>query len=234
MTMRNFSHIKDYFRQERIAFRERPILWLLRILFVALILYSGCSQWCFMTIAQAFSIGFTYSTEAERIIPFTDTELKARRFTRVNMVWLRYLILGLTSYALGFIFKTPFVLPEVILKRPYMYIAFFILQMTFIYYNFLDQVIEKKKGKAFKSMPKVLYITNMFSMITCFVYAIEVMKSPNSGFFNNVGIEWIHVAIILAAALLLIINCFRIYKNWKFLDFESDKEKIQRAKGGMA
>ena len=59
MTMRNFSHIKDYFRQERIAFRERPILWLLRIIFVALILYSGCSQWCFMTIAQAFSIGFT-------------------------------------------------------------------------------------------------------------------------------------------------------------------------------
>ena len=115
-----------------------------------------------------------------------------------------------------------------------MYIAFFILQMTFIYYNLLDQVIEKKKGKAFKSMPKVLYITNMVSMITCFVYAIEVMKSPNSGFFNNVGIEWIHVAIILAAALLLIINCFRIYKNWKFLDFESDKEKIQRAKGGMA
>ncbi|MBQ8950869.1 MAG: hypothetical protein IJ065_06830 [Eubacterium sp.] len=232
--MNNFSHVKDYFRQERTAFRNRPILWVIRILFVAIILYAGSAQWCFMVMGQAFSLGTTFPTEAERIIPFTDDEFKMRRLTRINMVWLRYFILGFMSYVLIFILKTPFTTPETILIRPYMYIAFFILQMAFLYYNFLDQIIEKKSTKFKLVTNKTEYIINGVTLITFFVYSIQAMRAPKHGFFHSVGIEWIHVAIMLATALVMIINCFRRYKNWKISDFESGAEKVQRAKGGMA
>ena len=80
--------MKDYFRQESIAFRYMPLLYLARILFAALMLISGNIQWCVMLLGIMFSLGLNYSTEEEYLLPLTDEEYKKRRLCRVLMIWL--------------------------------------------------------------------------------------------------------------------------------------------------
>ena len=231
----NFSHVKDYFRQESTAFRSRPYLWVLRIILVAWVLYSGSAQWCVIIPGHSFSIGFTHHTEIERFIPFSDEELKKRKFTRVNIIWLRYLILGIISYILIFIFDNPFIKAETFLNRPYMYIAFFILEMVFVYNGLLDMVIERRRDTKIKlNYPISQYVFYILPFIVFFVYAISVLQAPRNSFFSNIGEQWAHVIVLLTAAALMIIHTFRMYKSWKIADFESDAELMKRAKGGMA
>ena len=232
---KNISHIKDYFRMEATAFKARPYFWLLRIMFVALVLISGSIQWCFMIMGAIFSLGFLHSSEEERILPFTDEEFKKRKIIRVNMIWLRYLILGIGSYIVVFTGPYSMSKPETVMLRPYMYIAFFILQMAFVYRSLQEQIIDKTaNARIFSKQPVHKYIFQSIPSIVGFVYGMSITKGPTSEFFIDLGEEWVHVTIMLVAALLLIVWIIKNYMEWKILDFQSDADQFKKAKGGRA
>ena len=232
----NDSHIKDYFRQELAAFKARPVLLVPRLCFIYLVLWAGTMQWIIMTFSQIFSIGFVFASEEEKLIPFTDEEIKQRKRTRVRMVWLRYLIVGLGSYVVMF-FRTNFAgMPEAVMRRPYLYAAFFILQMVFVYHSLQEQVIDRTKDgrRNFLGRPARAYVFETIPYIMFFAYAYGLAKGMGSDSFATMGREWIHVLVLLIAALLLSIDCAYRYKNWKLLDHIPEVNPVELAKGGRA
>jgi hypothetical protein len=63
---------------------------------------------------------------------------------------------------------------------------------------------------------------------------MSITKGPTSEFFIDLGEEWVHVTIMLVAALLLIVWIIKNYMEWKILDFQSDADQFKKAKGGAA
>ncbi len=231
---KRINFIKDYFREEKISFRSWPVFIVMRIAFAALIIFTFNVQWCMMVMGAVFSIGFIQNTEAEKIIPLTDEELKQKRFVRVNMVWLRYLILGIIGYIVTLNLTGFQNVRELIMMRPCMYFAFFILQMVTIYQTMLEQMIDNSSSKRFTlKQPIEKYIFNSIPSIIFFVYGVSSIQNTGKGFFFT-GQEWPHVLVMLIGALLSIIYTIIQYKRWKIEDFRPELINIKAAKGGMA
>lgn len=229
------NFIKNYFREEMITFRSWTVIYLaLRIAFDLLVMFTFNCQWCMMYMGAVFSVGFVHNTEVERILPLTDAELKQKRFVRVNMVWLRYLILGILGYVVTFIFPKYQHIEVIILKRPCMYFALFILQMTTVYQSMFEHMLNEGAGKNFSvKQPVEKYVFSMIPMIIFFVYGISSIRNTGDGFFFT-GAEWVHVLIMLTAALLSIIYNIILYKKWEIRDFNPELVSIKAAKGGAA
>lgn len=213
--------MKDYFRQESVAFRNTPWFWATRILLVLVILLSGKSQWYIMCMSQWFSIGILYSTEEEYLLPLTEKEYKHRRMTRVWMIWIRYLILGMLSYAMVYGIQGYLHTNDNIPGRPLMTIVFFILQMVTLYEILLESVVDREEKKAFFRTP-----TKLIPFAIFFVYGIAYVIAGTTGPFYS-GQMMIHIAVMMTAVLIEIFNCIRMIRDWKIGDYDPFDDRIK-------
>ena len=181
--------MKDYFRQESIAFRYMPLLYLARILFVALMLISGNIQWCVMLLGIMFSLGLNYSTEEEYLLPLTDEEYKKRRLCRVLMIWLRYLILGIGGYIMMYVLSSFDNIRRIISLRPAFAIVFFVFQMLLVFEVLLEGVTGK--GIRLSILETVL---RHIHMIIFFAYGISYVRGSDTGLIFA-GNEILHIVI---------------------------------------
>ncbi len=212
--------MKDYFRQESIAFRYMPLLYLARILFAALMLISGNIQWCIMLLGIMFSLGLNYSTEEEYLLPLTDEEYKKRRLCRVLMIWLRYLILGIGGYIMMYVLSTFDNIRRIISIRPVFAVVFFVFQMLLIFETLLEGVTGK--GIRLSILETVL---RHIHMIIFFTYGISYVRGSDTGLTLTEN-ESLHIVIMAAAIILLIYNCIKMLHTWKVEDYAPENEKL--------
>ena len=212
--------MKDYFRQESIAFHYMPLLYLARILFVTLMLISGNIQWCVMLIGIMFSLGLNYSTEEEYLLPLTDEEYKKRRLCRVLMIWLRYLILGIGGYIMMYVLSTFDNIRRIISIRPVFAVVFFVFQMLLIFETLLEGVTGK--GIRLSILETVL---RHIHMIIFFAYGISYVRGSDTGLIFA-GNEILHIVIMSAAIILIIFNCIKMLHTWKVEDYAPESEKL--------
>ncbi|MBR3515034.1 MAG: hypothetical protein IKO10_01670 [Lachnospiraceae bacterium] len=210
---------KDYFRQERTIFRNAPYMWGIRIMFVVVLLCSGRFQWCVMLTSGIFSVGFYFSSEAEYLLPLTEKEWKTRRLTRVCMIWLRYLLLGILSYVLWVGLGYDESLLNTFRVSPLMCVAFFVLQMLMVFGTLLEQVIDSERRRK-PSLVMVLPFAAMFYYWIHFIPSVE-----DNSFF---AATWqVDILIITAAGLIEIVRCVRMFKRWKKEDYDPAAEKVK-------
>lgn len=212
--------MKDYFRQESIAFHYMPLLYLARIFFVALMLISGNIQWCVMLLGIMFSLGLNYSTEEEYLLPLTDEEYKKRRLYRVLMIWLRYLILGIGGYIMMYVLSTFDNIRRIISIRPVFAVVFFVFQMLLIFETLLEGVTGK--GIRLSILETVL---RHIHMIIFFAYGISYVRGSDTGLIFA-GNEILHIVIMSAAIILIIFNCIKMLHTWKVEDYAPESEKL--------
>lgn len=212
--------MKDYFRQESIAFHYMPLLYLARIFFVALMLISGNIQWCVMLLGIMFSLGLNYSTEEEYLLPLTDEEYKKRRLYRVLMIWLRYLILGIGGYIMMYVLSTFDNIRKIISIRPVFAVVFFVFQMLLIFETLLEGVTGK--GIRLSILETVL---RHIHMIIFFAYGISYVRGSDTGLIFA-GNEILHIVIMSAAIILIIFNCIKMLHTWKVEDYAPESEKL--------
>ena len=209
--------MNDYLRREKISFKYLPVFWLLRIAFCLAILFTGYAQWGVMVVGAAFSIGFINSTEMESMLPMTDEEIKAMRFTKVRAVWLRYLVFGLLSLAVHYLladwmgdkwYPTPLILFH------------FALQMLVVLSVFIDGITSsllKKVGSPLVKKEVKKYFTESIPHIVFFVYGIALLHFHS---LIDDGPLWIHLLILGIAAVLMGIDVFDKVKAWRVTDYE--------------
>lgn len=212
--------MKDYFRQESIAFHYMPLLYLARIFFVALMLISGNIQWCVMLLGIMFSLGLNYSTEEEYLLPLTDEEYKKRRLCRVLMIWLRYLILGTGGYIMMYVLSSFDNIRRIISIRPAFAIVFFVFQMLLVFEVLLEGVTGK--GIRLSILETVL---RHIHMIIFFAYGISYVRGSDTGLIFA-GNEILHIVIMSAAIILIIFNCIKMLHTWKVEDYAPESEKL--------
>lgn len=214
--------MKEYFAREKISFSNTPALYPARLLLVALLVISGNYQWIIILFGTAFSIGFIYLTEIEYMLPLTDKELRDLRFRRVGIVWLRYLIFGLIGRVFAYIASTRgwgLGREEICVARPYIVLAHFILLMIYAYELMLDSAGERKpvnKAPFFIKKEKIKYLTETLPHLVFFVYSMGIMLKHG---IARLGSEWIHVAILLAAAVILLVNVIISRSKWRLGDY---------------
>lgn len=219
--------MREYFRQERLSFRYLPVFWLTRLLFVVMSILLPTAQMFLMITAAVFSYGFRYQTEEESLLPLTDEEIKRMRLARCNMIWLRYLIVGLASILLGYLFPDSIILRGGLFESPVILGAFFTLQMVAVYETLLEKAAGITGGK--KIYTPFRYVFCSFPSVILFAYAftgLTFQKRP--AFFMN-GAAWIHASILLAATALLAIYCVRLCGEWKIRDFAPNAVKEAKA-----
>ena len=212
--------MRDYFRQESIAFRYMPLMYLARIFFVAVMLISGNIQWVIMLIGIMFSLGLNYSKEEEYLLPLTDEEYKKRRLCRVLMIWLRYLILGIGGYIMMYVLSDFDYIRRIISLRPVFAAVFFGFQMLLVFETLLESVA----GKGIK-MSTLETVLRHIHMIIFFVYGIEYVRGSDTGLVMA-GNETLHIVIMSAAMIMLIFNCIKMLRTWKVPDYEPAEEKL--------
>lgn len=218
--------MREYFRQERLTFRYSPVFWLTRLLFVALVIAIPNTQLFFMLIASALSYGFRFETEEESLIPLTDDEIKRMRLTRCNMIWLRYLLVGLTGILLVYLFPEFIVVWGGMFERPWILGAFFVAQMAMVYEALLERAIDPH-GKKGKHTP-FRYVFCSLPTVICFIYAFNGVMVRRVPVFFKDGPEWIHAGILLAVAILFAVFCVRFCKEWKISDFKLSETKEKK------
>lgn len=218
--------MKDYFRRERLIFKYNPIYWFSRLLFVFLIVTAGILQWIVILFGSAFSIRFVHSTEMEHMLPMSDDELIKKKLTTVGNVWLRYLILGVIGRLYIYFaakngwygFCTRLETNSLLLM-----IGFFILLMVYAHEIMLDAISENRfDGRTRELLPKnicKIFIQTIPHLIF-FVYAIMLIISAETRrSLLKFGPDWLHAAILIAAALLLSVNVLIERKKLKIVDY---------------
>ena len=217
--------MSEYIREEMIKFKYHPVFILTRLLMLAMLIITSYVGWGVMIFATPWSIGFVHSTETEHMLPLADAEVKKRKLIRVNMIWLRYLVFGLIAYAVHYVMalKGISVLDigfAPILQKPFIVIAFFILQMVYVYSNLLSSMIPDGTGKITELLKNSLKhdLLSVLSGIIFWVYVVDLTLSKKRTLIIEGG-EWIHCAILLTAAVMLGIGIYRKIKNWKYTDY---------------
>lgn len=218
--------MKDYFRREKLSFKYNPIHWLGRLLFIFLIVTSGILQWIVVLFGSAFSISFVHSTEMEHMLPMSDKELIRKKLTKVGNVWLRYLVLGIIGRIyIYFASKNGWYgfCTKLETRSTLLVIGFFVLLMVYAYEVMLDAISENRfDGRTREMFPPNLckIFIQTLPHIVFFVYAIMlIMSGETKRALLQYGPEWMHLSILLAAALLLSINALIERKNLKVVDY---------------
>ena len=223
--MEGIATVNDYLRREKILFKYHPKLWIARIIFIILVILSGCFQWLIMIIASAISIGYVHSSEMEHMLPMTDRELTARNLMKVRMVWLRYLIFGAIGNVYVYLSSKNgwFLLyPNAIYKAPVLELCFFILQMVYIYEIMLDEANDNKRLNGFGKHPKIEPVKILIQVIphlVFYIYAVSIsISSDKRRGILCIDADEIHMTIISAAALLILINLLTERKKSRICD----------------
>lgn len=224
--------MSEYIREEMIKFKYHPVFILTRLLMLAVLIAVSYAGWGAMLFASAWSVGFVYSTETESMLPLTDAEVIKRKHFRINMIWLRYLIFGLIAYAVNYVM----ILKDVsvwdigfapMTEKPFIVISFFILQMVFIYNALLSVMVPDHTNK-FSAALKNAFKNDLISVlsgIVFFTYAVDLTLSKKRTLIIE-GNEFIHCAILLAAAVLMGIGIYKKIKDWKVTDFVAEGRRL--------
>jgi hypothetical protein len=205
--------MKDYFRRERISFKYNPILWLARLLFVFLMIVAGRMQWFIILFGSAFSVGFVQATEMEHMLPLSEKEVIGKKKMKIRNVWLRYLLIGMVGRVyIYFAGKNGWYGFHDHVSRKLLLIeaAFFILLMVYAYELMLDAISEARENGGVRTLlPRAVYkiFIQTIPHVIFFTYAIVIMMSAQKakGLLKE-GPQWMHAAILLGAAVLLVIN----------------------------
>ena len=222
--------MREYIREQGLKYRYFPPFILLRVCFILLVFAVGQLQWLFVIASCPFSFGFLYDTEAEHMLPLSREELMGRRRLRIGMVWLRYLIICLGSIAVHYMMMKNgnFSLDpqdSALLRRPLIPAFYFILQMLFVYNTLLTASITQKPGKKKKQpLAKALerFVTYLIPAYIYFIYGVGFCIND----FIYYGSQWIHIAIIVTATILLSIRNIKETKNFTIPDFSPDVQKV--------
>ena len=217
--------MSEYIREELIKFKYQPVFIFTRLLMLAVLIVLSYAGWGVMVWASVWSVGFVHSTEAESMLPLTDTEMIKRKHTRVNMIWLRYLIFGLIAYAVHYVMilegRSVWDIGFApMMERPFIVISFFILQMLYIYKTQLSVMIPDRKSKFTEALKNSIKkdLLSVLSMIVFWVYAVDLTLSKRRTLIVE-GNEFIHCAILLVAAAMMGIGIYKELKNWKITDY---------------
>ncbi|SEF68980.1 hypothetical protein SAMN04487934_102159 [Eubacterium ruminantium] len=206
--------MKDYFRREKISFKYYPLFWVIRLLFVFMIITSGMLQWVVILFGSAFSIGFVYGTEMEYMLPMSQEEIKRKRLIRIRNVWIRYAVLGVIGRIyIYFASKNGWYgLHDMIaVKNPEISAAFFVLLMIYAYELMLDAGISAKTSGMAQLIPSsfVKVIIQTIPHIIFFIYAVMAIKyAAKPDGIESMGPMWLHLTFLLSASGLLLINIF--------------------------
>ena len=218
--------MSEYIREEMIKFKYDPVFIFTRLLMLAVLIPLSYAGWGAMIFASVWSVGFVHSTEAESMLPLTDEEMIKRKHFRINMIWLRYLIFGLIAYAAHYvmILRGVSVLDigfAPMIEKPFIVISFFILQMIFVYKTLLSMMIPSGKGKFIDTFKRTIKndLMSVISTLVFWVYAVDLSLSKKRSLIID-GSEWIHCAILLAAAVMLGTGVYRELKKWKLTDYD--------------
>ena len=223
--------MREYFREEGLRFKYFPPFIFLRLAFIALVFIVGQLQWLLVAASCALSFGFLYDTEAEHMLPLNSEELIARRRLRVRMVWFRYLLICLVSIAIHLLMMRSRIFAmdpqdSALLRRPLIPAFYFVLQMLFVYNILLTAAVtqkqEKKKGVK-KPLPEVLerFILYQIPVYVFLIYGVGFCIND----YIYYGSQWIHIAIIAAASILLAIYNVKVSKELTLPDFSPAIQK---------
>ena len=208
--------MKDYIRQKKISYRNRPVFLVMRLLIdILLLLIDNRMVFILIIVFGALSVSTKYNMEEEYLLPMTYDEIKRRRLTEVKAIMLRSFILGVGNTVISYFLPALRFGAEFLSGRPFVCLAMFVFSMVALWTCLIDSLVFKKRNKSRG------FGASLIEFIPVYVvgmYCWKIIDRSESSFFYE-GPEWVHILILMIIAVVLVIYDVSILRKWQFHDY---------------
>ena len=219
--------MKDYIRQKKISYRNRPVFLVIRLIIdILLLLIDNRMAFILIIVFGALSVSTKYNMEEEYLLPMTYEEIKKRRMTEIKVIMLRSILLGVGNTVISYFIPALRFEDEFLSGRPLVCLAMFVLSMIALWSCLVDSLSFKKRNK---SRNFGMSLMEFIPAYTVGMYCWKRIDKPETSFFYE-GPEWVHILILLAIAVMPLIFAISLLRKWQFHDYVPVQQGVSKTR----